>query len=148
MPSLVAHVLPQDPKNASILFFHVCMPKGDSWSPAFVAGTAETWNKNCSVTGAMHVLWRKCEVCQAFPAFSVHELYRLKVLITLEQVNSSVVEKKENLNKQNLDGEAHWSGVVNFRCMQMRLVMTVQFIFSDDWNQVPRSSHVCLLAMM
>ena len=30
---------------------------------------------------------------------SVHEFYRLKALITLEQVNASVVEKKKNLNR-------------------------------------------------
>ena len=54
------------------------------------------------------------------------------MLITLEQVNGSVVEKKENLNKQNFDGEADWSGVVNFHCMQMSLVMSMQFIFGDD----------------
>ena len=29
----------------------------------------------------------------------VHEFYRLKALITLEQVNSSVVEEKKNLNR-------------------------------------------------
>ena len=62
----------------------------------------------------------------------VHKLYRLKVFITLKQVNSSVVEKKENLNKQNFDGEAYWSGVVNFYCMQMSLVMSMQFLFGND----------------
>ena len=30
---------------------------------------------------------------------SVHEFYRLKALITLEQVNTSVVKKKKNLNR-------------------------------------------------
>ena len=54
------------------------------------------------------------------------------MFITLEQVNGSVVEKKENLNKQNFDGEAHLSGVVNFHCMQMSLVMSMQIIFGDD----------------
>ena len=34
---------------------------------------------------------------------SVHELYRLKALITLEQVITSVVEKKNNLNKHNFE---------------------------------------------
>ena len=33
----------------------------------------------------------------------VHKLYHLKVLITLEQVNTSVVEKKKNVNGQNFD---------------------------------------------
>ena len=35
----------------------------------------------------------------------VNEFYRLKVFVTLEQLNTSVVKKKKNLNKQN-DGEA------------------------------------------
>ena len=33
---------------------------------------------------------------------SVHEFYRFKVLITLEQLITSVVEKMNNLNEQNL----------------------------------------------
>ena len=66
---------------------------------------------------------------------SVHEFYRLKALITLEQVITSVVEKKNNLNEQNFDGEANWSGVVNFHsvhCLQMSLVMSMRFIFGHD----------------
>ena len=47
------------------------------------------------------------------------------------------------------DSEANWSGVVNFHCMQMTLVLSVWFIFSDDRNDVPRSSSFfCSLAMM
>ena len=30
------------------------------------------------------------------------------------------------------DGEANWSGVVNFHCMQMSLVMSMRFVFNDD----------------
>ena len=63
---------------------------------------------------------------------SVHKFYRLKALITLEQVITSVVEKKNNLNEQNFDGEANWSGVVNFHsvhCVQMSLLMSMRFIF-------------------
>ena len=44
----------------------------------------------------------------------VNEFYRLKVFVTLEQLNTSVVKKKKNLDKQN-DGEAYikyWLGVV------------------------------------
>ena len=48
-----------------------------------------------------------------------HEFYNLKALITL------VVEKKNNLNEQNFDGEANWSGVVNFHCMQMSFVLSM-----------------------
>ena len=66
---------------------------------------------------------------------SVHKFYRLKALITLEQVITSVVEKKNNLNEQNFDGEANWSGVVNFHsvhCLQVSLVMSMRFIFGHD----------------
>jgi len=48
----------------------------------------------------------------------VHEFYRLKALITLEQVNTSMVEKK-NLYEQHFDGGANWSGLLDFQCMQM-----------------------------
>ena len=42
-------------------------------------------------------------------------IYRLKELITLEQVNTSVVEKKQKtLCEQDFDGEANGSAVVNF----------------------------------
>ena len=43
---------------------------------------------------------------------AVNEFYRLNALITLEQVNTSVVGKKKNLNEKNFDGEANWSGVM------------------------------------
>ena len=41
---------------------------------------------------------------------SVHDFYRLKALITLEQVITSVVEKEKNLKEQNFDGETNGSG--------------------------------------
>ena len=50
----------------------------------------------------------------------------------MEQVNTSALEKKKNLYEQNFDGGANWSGVVNFHCMQMSLVMSMRFIFGDD----------------
>ena len=37
---------------------------------------------------------------------SIYEFYRLKALITLEKVITSVVEKKNNLNEQNV--EVYW----------------------------------------
>ena len=61
----------------------------------------------------------------------VHEFYCLKVVITLEQVWSSkrrILMSKTSIN--GADGEANWSGVVNFHC----------FIFSDDGNDMPCSS--------
>ena len=34
---------------------------------------------------------------------------------------------------ENVDGEAiNWSGVENFHCMKMSLVMSMRFIFGDD----------------
>ena len=63
---------------------------------------------------------------------SVHDFYRLKALITLEQVITSVVEKEKNLKEQNFHGETNWSGVVNFYCMQMSLVMSMRFIFGNE----------------
>ena len=58
---------------------------------------------------------------------SVQEFYRLKALITLEQVNTTKWLKKKNLNKQNCDGRVLktfivWNG----------LVMKMRFIFGDD----------------
>ena len=38
----------------------------------------------------------------------VHDFYRLKVLITLEQVNTSVVKKKKNVHEQNFDQWYRW----------------------------------------
>ena len=59
---------------------------------------------------------------------SVHKFYRLKALITLEQVNTTdVVEKEKKKNKNLL-----WSGDVNLHGMQMALVMSMWFIFGDD----------------
>ena len=69
----------------------------------------------------------QCERCQAFLHRLVYQFYCLKALIALEQVNTSVVKKRRILmNKSS------WSGAVNFHCMQMSLVMSMQFIFGDD----------------
>ena len=38
----------------------------------------------------------------------VHKYYRLQVLITLEQVDTSVFEKKKNLNEQNFYQWCSW----------------------------------------
>ena len=50
----------------------------------------------------MHVLWKKAsgqinaEDDKLFRKGLVHEFYRLKAVITLEQMNTSVGEKKED----------------------------------------------------
>ena len=41
-----------------------------------------------------------------------------------------------------------WSGAVNFHRMQMSLLMSVWFIFGDDWNDVPCKSLFWYLTMM
>ena len=60
---------------------------------------------------------------------SVHKFYCLKALITLGQVNTTEWLKKNNDLKV---AKLRWSGVVKFHCMQMGLVMSMRFIFSDD----------------
>ena len=57
------------------------------------------------------------------------EFYCLKALITLEQVNISVIKKEEELLWGNFGSEANWSGVVNSHCMQISLVMNMQFFW-------------------
>ena len=51
-----------------------------------------------------HNIW----ICWSGLSGSVHKLYRLKALITLEKVNTSwsVVKKKKSLNEHNFDIEA------------------------------------------
>ena len=41
-------------------------------------------------------------------------------------------KKNSNLNEHNFDSEDNWSGVVNFHCTQMSLVMSIRFIFGND----------------
>ena len=63
--------------------------------------TVETGNKNRCVTEAKHILRRAEERLnlELFRNVSVHEFYRLKALITLEQVNTTEwSEKNKNLN--------------------------------------------------
>ena len=52
------------------------------------------------------------------------------------------------LQRNFADGEANWSGVVNFHCMQMSLVISMRFYFGDDGNDAPFSSRFCSLAMI
>lgn len=74
--------------------------KWDCGPQAFLANTVATGD----ITKAMHRI-ESCERCWAFPEQVGHEFYHLKVLITLEQMITSVVEKKNNLiNMQNFDG--------------------------------------------
>ena len=72
----------------------------ESWSQAFLAETVEAGDKNRGVRrAACGVSYSKRHACfvKLFRNGSVREFYRLKALITLEQVNISVVEKKNLL---------------------------------------------------
>ena len=67
--------------------------------------TMETGNENRCVTEATKVLRRKlikdkCDL-ELFWNRKVHEFYHLKALITLKQVNTSVVKEKKT--KKNLN---------------------------------------------
>ena len=123
----------------------MCACQKGSRSQSFLAETVKTGHKNCGVTGAMHVLWRKL-----FQNRSVHEFGCLKELITLEKRNTvpQWPKKKKNLKEQNFDGETNWLGVVSCHRILMSLVMSMWFIFRNDWNDVPCSSCFCSLAMM
>ena len=98
---------------------------------AFQAKTMETGDKNRNVSQC-HTLFCEESLGQIgakdvklFWNRSVREFYCLKVLITLEEVNTLIGE--------SFDGEAiNWSGVVNSHCVQMGLVISIQFIFSND----------------
>ena len=79
----------------------------------------EIGTKNRCVIEATHGFAKKAQErlnLELFRNVSVHKFYRLKALITLEQVNTT-----------------EWSGkkyvVVNSHCMQMGLVMSMRFIF-------------------
>ena len=75
---------------------------------------------------------------------SVNESYRLKVLITLEQVNTTEWLKKIRI----LISKIAMVGCCKLiHCMQMSLVMSMQFI-SSDWNDMPCKSLSRYLAMM
>ena len=92
-------------------FLRIWYTKQRLWPrAAFVAETVETRNKNHCMTKAMNVLQRKLTVgLELFWNRSVHKFYCLKVLITLEQVNTLVVEKK----KKNLNFSKRLTGQVS-----------------------------------
>ena len=108
----------------------MCAPKGESWSQGFLAETVETGDKNRDVSlrhasfGEESLEEIDAKYVELFRNGSGHEFYRMKALITLEQVNISV--KTSLVRLQNS------SGVVNFHFMQMSLVMNMQFVFGDD----------------
>ena len=64
---------------------------------------------------------------ELFRNVSVHEFYRLKALITLEQVNITECSKKK-------------IRISITKIMQISLVMSMRFIFGDDRSEVPCKS--------
>ena len=71
---------------------------------------------------------------------SVHELYHLKALITFEQVNTTEWLKKIRI----LISKIAMVGCCKLHCMQMGLVMSMQFMF----GYLPCKSLSWYLAMM
>ena len=69
---------------------------------------------------------------RVFPEQVGPQILLLESLINLEQVvHFSGKKKTKNLKQQNFDGEDNWSGVLDFHCMQMSLVMSMRFILGD-----------------
>ena len=84
-------------------FSPVCSQKEVSWSQVFLVEAVESEDKNRDVTD--HIFRAPCMFCKKslgkFNAkdveisrnWSVHEFYRLKALVTLKQMNTSVSQK-------------------------------------------------------
>jgi len=89
-------------------------------SEAFLAETVESGNKYRDVTITAYS--KDVELSRNG---SVHEFYRLKALITLEQANISVVEKKKNLYEQNFSETSMVR--LTGRVLQMSVVISMQF---------------------
>ena len=89
-------------------------------SEAFLAETVESENKCRDVTSTAY-----SKDVELFRNGLVHEFYRLKALITLEQANISVVEKKKNLYEQNFSETSMVR--LTGRVLQMSLVISMQF---------------------
>ena len=106
----------------------MCAPKEESWPHALLAETVETGDKNCYVS-QHHVLF-----CEEILGKIDAELSSFSG--TGRSTNSvGSLESVDNFGKseyfsENVDGEAiNWSGVENFHCMKMSLVMSMRFIF-------------------
>ena len=83
--------------NLQPVFLRIYDSEGGSLCQAFLAGTA-AGNKNCCVYRSHACFAKKAQerlTLELFRNVSVHEFYRLKALITLEQVNTTVWSKKK-----------------------------------------------------
>ena len=109
----------------------MCWPKGESWSQALLAKIVETGDKNCYVS-------------QHYVLFCEQSLGKIDAELvsfsgTCRSTNSiGSLESVDNFGaseyfSENFDGEAiNWSGVENFHCMKMSLVMSMRFVFGGD----------------
>ena len=65
-------------------------------------GDKHDWSRECFHKESLGKIYAK-DLELFWDRQLVHEFDRLKVLITLEQMNTSVVEKKKNLDEQNFN---------------------------------------------
>ena len=103
--------------------------KRESWSQALLAEIMETEDGNCYLS-QRHALF--CEeslgkIDAEMSNFRERVGPRILLLESVDYFGTS------ECFSENFDGEAiNWSGVVNFHCMKMSLVMSMRFIFGDD----------------
>ena len=105
-----------DSESVSYVLFLVFSPQKGRHGPCRVEhrnyGNWGYKDQNCGTTQEPRMLCEEslgkvnAKDLELFRNRLVHEFYYLKVLITLEQV----VEKKKNLNEQNLDQWDRWCG--------------------------------------
>ena len=109
----------------------MCAPKGESWSQTLLAEIVESGDKNCYVSQHYVLFFEEIlgKIDAELASFSG----------TCRSTNSiGSLESVDNFGtsecfSENFDGEAiNWSGVENFHCMKMSLVMSMRFIFGDD----------------
>ena len=107
----------------------MCAPKGESWSQALLLEIVETEDGNC-YQSQRHALF--CEeslgkIDTEMSNFRERVGPRILLLESVDYFGTG------ECFSENFDGEAiNWSGVVNFHCMKMSLVMSMRFIFGDD----------------
>ena len=107
--------------------------------PSVLSEEWANWDNDRGVMKAMHRIESR-ERCQDFPERVGPRILLLESVDNFGTSDSSVVEKKDNFYEQNFDGEDNWSGVINFHCIQVSLLMSRRFIFGDDWNDAKCSS--------
>ena len=95
-------------------------------SQAFLAETVETGDKSCDVTDnifrAPCMFWEESlgNINAQDVAFPERVSPRI---LSFESIDYFGTSEYFGGREKNFDGEANWSGVVNFHCMKMSLVM-------------------------